>query len=84
MGVFGTGEDSSDPNSGRFYLTDTNLPWAINIYEKFDYPIEKQEALWVYSKFAEWAMSGGAQFPDWYKNLSGYRNSSLIYVKPGR
>lgn len=29
-------------------------------------------------------MSGGAQFPDWYKNLSGYRNSSLIYVKPGR
>lgn len=84
MGVFGTGEDSSDPNSGRFYLTDTNLSWAINIYEKFDYPIEKQEALWVYSKFAEWAMSGGAQFPDWYKNLSGYRNSSLIYVKPGR
>ena len=84
MSVFGTGEDNSDPNNGKYYMTNTNLPWAINIYEKFDYPIEKQEILWVYSKFAEWAMSGGTLFPDWYKNLSGYRNSSLIYVKPAR
>lgn len=83
-GIFGTVEDNSIPENGRYYVTDANLPWAINIYEKFDYPIEKQEILWVYTKFAEWAMSGGTLFPDWYKNLSGYRNNSLIYQVPGR
>lgn len=80
--LFGTWEDNSNPSSGRYYVNDKNLPWAINIYESFDYPIEKQEILWAHLKFAEWAMSGGVQFPDWYKNLSGYRNESLIYQVP--
>jgi len=84
MSVFGTFEDNSVPSTGRYYVTDTNLPWAINIYEKFDYPIEKQEILWAHLKFAEWAMSGGVQFPDWYKNLTGYRNASLIYQVPAK
>jgi LruC domain-containing protein len=65
-------------------VTVENLPWAINIYESFDYPIEKQDILWVHLKFAEWAMSGGVQFPDWYKNLQGYRNNSLIYQVPAK
>ncbi|MDP3446258.1 MAG: LruC domain-containing protein, partial [Ignavibacteria bacterium] len=82
MTVFGTVEDNSNPGNGRYYLTDTNLPWAINIYERFDYPTEKQEILWAHLKFAEWAMSGGVQFPDWYKNLTGYRNNGLIYQIP--
>jgi LruC domain-containing protein len=77
-----SGEDDSDPASGKYYVTDKNLPWAINIYERFDYPIEKQDILSVHLKFAEWAMSGGALFPDWYKNLTGYRNNSLIYQIP--
>ena len=33
-------------------------------------------------KFAQWAQSGGVLFTDWYKNLSGYRDASKIYVKP--
>ncbi len=82
MSKFGTWEDNSNPGTGRWYVNDKNLPWAINIIESFDYPIEKQEILWAHLKFAEWAMSGGVQFPDWYKNLSGYRNQSLIYQVP--
>jgi LruC domain-containing protein len=80
--LFGQWEDASDPATGKYYVTATNLPWAINIYESFDYPIEKQDILQVHLKFAEWATSGGIQFPDWYKNLSGYRNQSLIYQIP--
>ena len=80
--LFGQWEDDSNPSTGRYYLSAQNLPWAINIYETFDYPQEKQEILWAHLKFAEWAMSGGVQFPDWYKNLSGYRNQSLIYEIP--
>ena len=79
---FGTDDDKSIPANGRYYKTETNLPWAINIYQSFDYPIEKQEIIWAHLKFAEWATSGGVLFPDWYKNLSGYRNASLIYNIP--
>jgi len=84
MGRFGTWEDDSNPGSGRWYVNDKNLPWAINIYESFAYPLEKQEILWAHLKFAEWAMSGGTLFPDWYKNLTGYRNNSLIYQTPAK
>lgn len=82
--LFGQYEDNSNPSSNRYYVTDTNLPWAINIYEKFDYPQEKQEIIWAHLKFVEWATSGGVQFPDWYKNLTGYRNQSLIYQVPAQ
>jgi LruC domain-containing protein len=84
MGKFGTWEDNSNPGTGRWYVNDKNLPWAINIYESFAYPLEKQEILWAHLKFAEWAMSGGALYPDWYKNLTGYRNNSLIYQTPAK
>ncbi len=80
--LFGQWEDDSKPATGRYYVTENNLPWALNIYENFEYPIEKQDLLQVYLKFAEWANSGGTLFPDWYKNLPGYRNQYLIYQKP--
>jgi len=80
--LFNTVDDASDPNNGEYYKTSNNLPWAINIYESFDYPQEKQEITGVHLKFAEWATSSGTAFPDWYKDLSGYRNQSLIYVIP--
>ncbi|NOU47056.1 MAG: LruC domain-containing protein [Bacteroidales bacterium] len=80
--LFGTMEDNSTPNSGRYYKTSNNLPWAINIYETFDYPIEKQEIIWAHLKFAEWAVSMGVSYPDWYRDLNGYRNNSLIYTQP--
>lgn len=82
LSLFGQWEDNSDPANGKYYITVLNHPWAINIYEKFDYPIEKQDILGVHLKFAEWATSSGVLFPDWYKNISGYRNDSLIYEIP--
>jgi len=80
---FGVWDDDSDVVTGKYYLTANNLPWAINIYESFDYPIEKQDITWVHLKFAEWAVSGGVLFPNWYKNITGYRNNALIYVPSG-
>jgi len=79
---FGQWEDASDPATGTYYKTVQNLPWAIHIYEQFDYPIEKQEILWAHLKFADWATSGGVLFPNWYQNLAGFRNESLIYQVP--
>lgn len=82
MSLFGTGDDNSNPAAGRYYETKNNLPWAINLYDSFDYPVEKVAIVNAYLKFAAWATSGGSEYQDWYKDLSGYRNSSNIYVIP--
>ncbi len=76
---FGMWEDDSDPLTDRYYKTETNLPWAIDIPAEFDWPIEKQEITGVYLHFAEWAESGGTAYNDWYENNPGYRDDSKIY-----
>jgi len=77
-----TGDDDSNPATNRYYLTETNLPWAINIPVVFEYPIERQDITQVYLHFADWAESSGLLYPDWYLNNPGYRNNSLIYTHP--
>ncbi|MCX6284989.1 MAG: DUF4842 domain-containing protein, partial [Bacteroidetes bacterium] len=64
---------------GRYYKTTNNLPWALNIPVSFDYPWEKVSVLSAYNYFATWAESGGVSYPDWYKDLPGYRNSANIW-----
>jgi len=78
--LFNTGEDKSDPANGKYYKTANNLPWALNIYEGYDYPNEKVSILDAFLHFAEWASSSGVLYPDWYKNLPGYRNAANIYT----
>lgn len=76
--LFGTADDDSDPDSDRYYRNLTNLPWAINIIHDFVYLQEKQPIIYGYNRFAEWAESGGQQYPDWYKNQDGYRNDQFL------
>ncbi|MCX6280791.1 MAG: LruC domain-containing protein [Bacteroidetes bacterium] len=78
--LFGTGNDNSNPSTGRYYKTSNNLPWAINLVQKFDYTWENVQVINGYLKFGSWAESGGSSYPDWYLNLSGYRDASQIYV----
>jgi len=80
--LFGTGDDNSSVAQNRYYKTANNLPWAINTYGQFAYPKEKVDIIQVYLHFADWAISSGKSFQDWYKDLTGYRNTSLIYQIP--
>ncbi len=83
VSYFGTIDDDTDPSTGKYYKTENNLPWAINIYESFEYPKEKVEIIDTYLHFVEWAESGGILYTDWYNNTnSGYRNDANIYVVP--
>ena len=77
--TFGTEIDNSIPANSRYYKTILNLPFAINIPETFDYPAEKESIISAHLKFSAWAQSGGVQYQDWYKNLSGYRNIVKLY-----
>ncbi len=79
---FGSEADDSNPDQGRYYKTDDNFPWALNIYENFSYANEKTDILDAYNHFADWATSSGNSFSDWYLDEAGYRNSNAIYQIP--
>lgn len=79
VNILGTSQDDSDAGKNRYYKTHNNLPWAINIPESFNYPIEKSPIHQAYKKFAEWATSGGKTQKNWYKTGNGTRNDALIY-----
>lgn len=78
--ILGTSHDNSIPAQGRYYKTQSNLPWAINIPVEFVWPKEKVEILNGYLKFREWAESGGSLFSDWYKDKTDYRDESNLDI----
>lgn len=83
MTRFGTRDDASDPSQNRWFVTENNIPWAINFQKRFDYPTERTPINQAYLKFMDWAQSGGTLFPDWYLNESpAFRNNTLIYPEP--
>ncbi len=80
LSYFGTFDDDSNQEIGKYYKTENNLPWAINIPQKFDYPIEKASVDSAFIHFIDWAESNGIDFQDWYMDNSGYRDNTLIYT----
>jgi LruC domain-containing protein len=77
---FGTYHDNTN-GKDVFYKTLNNLPYAINIPETLEYPLERQSIHYGYLKFAYWAQSGGTIFTDWYKDIEGYRKAGYLYSK---
>lgn len=62
----GDKDDYSDRDKNRFYKTEKNLPWALNIYDAFDPPQERVPIIMTYPKFVPWANSGGTNEQTWY------------------
>jgi LruC domain-containing protein len=78
--LLGTMHDNSNPATGRYYVTAKNLPFAIDVAGPFDYSVEKTIITDTYTKFYQWGVSGGLQFLDWYKPVTGYRNTQKIFT----
>ncbi|MFN0189524.1 MAG: LruC domain-containing protein [Bacteroidia bacterium] len=76
--LFSTGQDKTNPALGRYYKSDVNLPWCINIPSSFGIVTEKTKIIDAYLKFSSWVQSGGVSYPDWYQNLPGYRDQTKI------
>ena len=66
-----------DPDGN--YLNENGLPWAIDIMHNFKVPREKVAINEAYNYFSQWAISGGLQYKDWYKDNPGNRNINKIY-----
>ena len=72
---FGTGDDSSNPDSGLYYVNNTNYPFAfflagatevdlsnLLVPENESVPISE-----LYPQYINWSESKGAENADWYK-----------------
>jgi len=80
LSFFGTNDDNSIAGQNKYYKTKNNLPWALNIYETFSYPVEKAPINEAYNHFIDWVISNGESYTDWYKDNSGNRNTNKIFV----
>lgn len=76
--LFGSFDDDSKPPE-KYYLSKSNLPWAINLPVSFNYPKEKKSVSKAYLKFNSWANNAGYEYRDWYEDLSGYRDYLNIF-----
>jgi LruC domain-containing protein len=64
-------------------LTDMEgMPWAINIAGEYVPPLPGEFIMKGHLKFLEWAQSGGVNFPDWFMDVSGYRDFNYLEAPP--
>ncbi len=76
--LLGTGDDRSNSSSSIFYKSEARLPWALNIPENFNHPLEGKPILDGYLFFKNWVESEGVSYPDWYLDKTGYRDPSKL------
>ncbi|WP_087022331.1 LruC domain-containing protein [Thaumasiovibrio subtropicus] len=67
---FQQGDDSSDASAGRYFLTANNLPWAIMVYDEWQWPQERVDLLQAYPDFEQYCESGNKENLDWYMNFT--------------
>ncbi|MEA2104004.1 MAG: LruC domain-containing protein [Candidatus Cloacimonadota bacterium] len=81
--LFDTGDDVSNSGTGSYFLTGNGLPWAVNVTEATDYPLETYQITEGFLHFADWVESSGEGYSDWYSNTGlGYRDNDCIYFPP--
>ncbi len=76
-GLFGTGDDRTDPSNGQYYRTVRNLPWAIHLPTEWSYPSEQTDIVDAYPLLVEWAESGGQTNKGWY--IAQYAVQGALY-----
>lgn len=64
--LFGTGDDASNANNGKYYRTSSNLPWALNITSQWKHPYEQVDVGLAYPLIRSWAQSSGNSNHGWY------------------
>ncbi len=74
-------QDDSNPADNRYYKTQDDLPWALNVTQSIPYTMEKIDFIEGYLNFSPWATSGGASNADWYLDTEKNRDNTKLYIK---
>ncbi|MFP6640966.1 MAG: LruC domain-containing protein [Myxococcota bacterium] len=59
-------DGSTVDNTGRWYVNNQGLPWAIEVAAEIQWPVEGKSIELAYPQFLGWAASGGETNTDWY------------------
>jgi LruC domain-containing protein len=76
--LWNTGDDTSDPDSGRWYRTVNNMPWFFMMPQEIPYPRERASILDAYPYFDEWIATPW-DYENWYLDIQGHRDYNFIY-----
>lgn len=77
--LFGQNRDRSNFETGVFYKSDANLPWALILPSNWS-QVEEGEAVNAgYIHFNDWAASGGTANADWFLPIEGNMNEEIIW-----
>lgn len=76
--LIGSGDDASNVASAIYYKNANNMPWGINILYDFTVPAEKSPINLGYTKFVDWAISGGTTYDDWFSDVDDYRDYTYL------
>ncbi|WP_087021060.1 LruC domain-containing protein [Thaumasiovibrio subtropicus] len=74
--LFGSADDNSNIDAGRYYSTVGNLPWGLNIAEEWLHPYERVDVLAAYPSLKTWAESAGLASQTWYLNAENGKHWS--------
>jgi len=64
---YGLADDTSDPATGRYFRSENNLPWALEITEQWQWPSERKAILQAYPEFQHFVESNGKQSKNWFE-----------------
>lgn len=63
---FGLADDNSDPDNNLTFLTDNNMPWALEMPIIWSHPKERQDVMDAYTGFRTFVESLGVNGKTWY------------------
>jgi LruC domain-containing protein len=63
---FGRRDDRSEPQNGRYFVSENGMPWAINVGVEMQYSLEYMDVIYAYPLFSSFIANEGLVDADWY------------------
>ncbi|MFQ3234636.1 MAG: LruC domain-containing protein [Paraglaciecola sp.] len=63
---FGRGQDRSEPENERYFVSENGMPWAINVGVEWQYPLEYMDVIYAYPLFSSFIANQGLVDANWY------------------
>jgi len=77
--LWGSDDDTSDPDAWRWYRTANNMPWFFMMPQEVPYPRERASILNAYPFFDDWVASPW-DYEDWYLDTPENRDYNYLYT----
>ena len=78
-GLFNSVDDAS--SGSNYFVNERNMPWAINIGESWQHPLERVDLNNAYRQFENWVVTSGEQNSDWYKPSNARTNKTATNLE---